>query len=198
MTRKRKKREKRSQLFPTVTVSRYRLSFLANLAESRGTVGINGTSMRRNDRRKSKISRKGKIRRERIEKKKRKEEEERQEEGTEKRGREEEAPGKPERIGVRAYIKGSYRDKGINTSTKCGEPGRSIVVEIVFARRLSPRLSRSLSPRLVSFSRVSVLLYPVHTPVPGERLSLSAVAGGSSRYSIPVARQRFVNAIPLR
>lgn len=46
--------------------------------------------------------------------------------GKEKREGEKGAPGKPGRELADAYIKGSYRDKGINTSTKCGEPdGRS-------------------------------------------------------------------------
>lgn len=80
-------------------------------------------------------------------------------------------------------IKGSYRDKGINTSTKCGEVRRSIVVEIVFVRgSLLPLFSLFLS--LLRAHVFSLSSFPRH-PSPGLRSlpfpscsPLSTAAGG--------------------
>lgn len=80
----------------------------------------------------------------------------------EKREEEKGAPGKPGRELADAYIKGSYRDKGINTSTKCGEPdGRSssksylfeilpLPLSLSFSSRLPHLVPRPTSSRLLS------------------------------------------------
>lgn len=74
-----------------------------------------------------------------------------------KRGKKRKEPrGNSERELAGAYIKGSYRDKGINTSTKCGEPdGRSSSKSYLF--EVLPLPFSSHLPHLVlrpSFSRL--------------------------------------------
>lgn len=85
-------------------------------------------------------------------------------------------------------IKGSYRDKGINTSTKCGESdGRSSSKSYLFG--VSPSLP--LPFLSLPFSWFAFIPVPSCPP-------LSTAAAGSSRYSIPVARWWFESAIPPR
>lgn len=105
-------------------------------------------------------------------------------------------------------IKGSYRDKGINTSTKCGEfDGRSSSKSYLFGVSLS-----LLSPLSLSLSSFCARSLAQHLPLPFLSLPfswfaftpipscppLSTAAVGSSRYSIPVARWRFGSTIPPR
>lgn len=151
-----------------------------------------------NDRRKSKISRREKERKRTCtNSSERKKDEKGKKRGRiRKRGKKRKEPrGNPERELAGAYIKGSYRDKGINTSTKCGElDGRSSSKSYLF-KVLPLSLSLPFSSHLPHLMLRSLFLS--FTPVPSCP-SPSTSTVGSSRYSIPVARQRFGGTIPPR
>lgn len=101
-------------------------------------------------------------------------------------------------------IKGSYRDKGINTSTKCGEfdgrsSSKSYLFEVSIPSPLSLLLSCSHAASTSPFTPFSRYRSPGSRSLPIPTCPpLSTAAVGSSRYSIPVARRRFGSAIPPR
>lgn len=98
------KRKEKSQLFSTVSVSRYRLSFRPGSPEIGGTVEVNGTSeTKRQAEVEDPTERRPVGTGKKEEEKQEKDESEKENKACEEEGLKERAPGKPEGIGGHVY-----------------------------------------------------------------------------------------------